>query len=119
MSELLERITAHATEQTRPVIEVPEWGDENGPLKIYVRPLSMEQVSLLELSSAKDKFKALVDLIVMKAEREDGARVFQAKEKAALMSVADSELVIRVAEEIGKIVGIATKETDEAAAEGN
>jgi len=67
--------------QTREVI-VSEWGDDSGDFKLYCRPITCNDLSKLQQKHPNflnnTTIAAMVDLILMKAESEDGQLLFTA-----------------------------------------
>ena len=70
-------------------IDVPEWGEEGKPEKVYYGPLLAGELNRIQrkhptfLSSAS--LEAMVDLIILKAENGQGEKLFTLEDKAILM----------------------------------
>ena len=70
-------------------IDVPEWGEEGKPEKVYYGPLLAGELNRIQrkhpsfLTSAS--FEAMVDLIILKAENGQGEKLFTLEDKAVLM----------------------------------
>ena len=70
-------------------IDVPEWGEDNKPEKVYYGPLLAGELNRIQrkhpnfLGSAS--FDAMVDLIILKAENGQGEKMFTLEDKAILM----------------------------------
>jgi|DEB0MinimDraft_12_1074336.scaffolds.fasta_scaffold35147_2 hypothetical protein len=80
--------------------EVPEWGPEGQPLKIFVEPMTLKQQSeILELIQTKGAGAGFVHAICTKALDESGKRIF-AGDKLFLTNKADPDLVIEVGQKI-------------------
>lgn len=82
-----ERISARR-QNTRRVIEVPEWGDDEA-LQIYAGALTCSDVDKLQRKH-KDflqsmSIAAMVDLIILKAEDKSGEKLFTLEDKPHLM----------------------------------
>ena len=92
-------------------IEVPEWGDENEPLVIFVNPLTLQETSTLFELSKKNEIEMLAQAIILKALDEEGKKHFNIGDKMFLMNNCDRDVVVRVAGEImGTMdVGVAKK----------
>ena len=84
----------------RKSFEVPEWGEDGGPLVIFHDPWLM--IDQEKLSRLHPKWmdtmsgKAFVEAIVMKSEDKDGQKIFGADDKPILMREKAS-LISRVA----------------------
>ena len=87
MSKLGEKIRAkQSTERTR--IEVAEWGDDE-PLVLYAGELLCGEFNKLQRKHPdflnNQTIEALVDLIIMKAETDQGDKAFDVGDKPILM----------------------------------
>jgi hypothetical protein len=90
----------HFAEQDVKVIEVPEWGDENKPLKIYSKPLTLAETSKLYKMSREDDLTMMAYVLIYKALDENGDKLFDLADKNALLNSVDREVLMRVAQEI-------------------
>ena len=90
----------HFAEQDVKVIEVPEWGDENKPLKIYSKPLTLAETSKLYKMSKEDDLTMMAYVLIYKALDENGDKLFDLADKNALLNSVDREVLMRVAQEI-------------------
>jgi hypothetical protein len=90
----------HFAEQDVKVIEVPEWGDENKPLKIYSKPLTLAETSKLYKMSREDDLTMMAYVLIYKALDENGDKLFDLADKNALLNQVDREVLMRVAQEI-------------------
>jgi hypothetical protein len=90
----------HFAEQDVKVIEVPEWGDENKPLKIYSKPLTLAETSKLYKMSKEDDLTMMAYVLIYKALDENGDKLFDLADKNALLNQVDREVLMRVAQEI-------------------
>ena len=97
----IDRAVAHFTAQEVRTIEVPEWGDEDGPLTIYVEPFTLrEQGRLHKASSGGGDATVLADVLIMMCMDADGAKMFDLGDKRALQTKVDAGVLARVASEI-------------------
>lgn len=85
---LAERIASNRTKDRRRII-IDAWGEDGNPATIYVSPLTAGDIDKLQRRH-KDfltnmTIAGMVDLIVMKAEMEDGAKAFTLEDKPILM----------------------------------
>lgn len=88
MSVLGQRIAAASASIDARVMEIPEWGDDNGPLKLYYHPISGADISRVQRKHkdflANPSMDAMVELIVIKAIDADGEKLFDLEDKAIL-----------------------------------
>ena len=90
----------HFAEQDVKVIEVPEWGDENKPLKIYSKPLTLAETSKLYKMSKEDDLTMMAYVLIYKALDENGDKLFDLADKNALLNSVDREILVSVATQI-------------------
>lgn len=86
---IAQRIAANRAARERRSVEVMEWGEDDAPLLIYY-----SDVSAREIEKVRNKHKdflsnpsiaAMVEIIIMKAEAEDGEKLFTLEDKPVLM----------------------------------
>lgn len=100
---ILEQAKAHFAEQMAQeprVIEVPEWGDGNGPLLIYVWPMNLREMNLISRSVDDDNLEGLATVLVVRAKNEDRKPLFAKAERAAICRQVDPEVLSRIVSEI-------------------
>lgn len=86
------------------VIEVPEWGDDSGPAKIYFKPImNMYEKSVLFNSYNQDRIAYLVDEIIERSLDVDGKKLFHEADKTDLMYGVSESVVTRIAAEMGSL----------------
>ena len=90
----------HFAEQDVKVIEVTEWGDENKPLKIYSKPLTLAETSKLYKMSKEDDLTMMAYVLIYKALDENGDKLFDLADKNALLNSVDREILVSVATQI-------------------
>ena len=90
----------HFAEQDVKVIEVPEWDEDNEPLKIYSKPLTLAETSKLYKMSKEDDLTMMAYVLIYKALNNDGDKLFDLADKNALLNNVDREVLMRVAQEI-------------------
>jgi hypothetical protein len=87
MSKLGEQIRTKAP-KARVRVEVPEWGDDE-PLVIFAGELLVGEFSKIQRKHPdflnNQTIEALVDLIIMKAETDQGDKAFDLDDKPILM----------------------------------
>lgn len=98
------RIAEKQNKQRR-TIDVPEWGEDNTPLLIYVSDVTAGDLDKLQRKH-KDflnnmTIAGMVDLIILKAEDADGNRMFTLEDKFTLMG----EPVNLIGDIAGKLFG--------------
>ena len=79
---------------------VPEWGDENEPLYIYSKPLSLGETSKLYKLSKEDDLTMMAYVLIYKALDENGDKLFTLDDKGSLLNNVDQEVLVRVATQI-------------------
>lgn len=99
---LLDRAVAHFKGLPTECIEVPEWGDENGPAKLYYTIPTLADVERAQRVSKGNFSEMAVRLIVMKAQDESGSPLFQQGDHLKLMKQCDPAIVSRISAEISK-----------------
>jgi hypothetical protein len=104
MSKVLDKATAHFRNQISgemQVVDAPEW-----ETKIYYKSaVSLkEEGKILELSQQGKTVEALVESLIVRARNEDGTKMFNFADKAALLNEVDPKVLIRIVGEMNKIV---------------
>ena len=107
MSKVIDNVTAHFDSQDTFSFEVPQWGDENGPLVIYVKPLTLQESKKLYAMSNNVDLEVMVYSIITKALDSQGKNLFTIADKDKLMNQAD---VTVLAEVSAKILGTTSPE---------
>jgi len=75
--------------KSRTKIIVEAWGDDAGPAVIFSSPLTAGDISRIQRKH-KDflnntSVEAMIDLIILKAESEDGEKAFSIEDRPVLM----------------------------------
>lgn len=79
-------------------IEVPEWGDGDGPAVYYARPYTLadeRKISRFFRDDASDA-EGWAELIVLMLEDEDGNAVFSKADKPKLLRLAEAYVMKRI-----------------------
>lgn len=98
---LLTRARQHHAEKDRVEIPVPEWSDDpDKPTIIYATPMSLANRKAVYKQAKGDDIEVLARIVVMKAQDEDGQRLFKPADLNTLMYHVDAEVVARIAEAI-------------------
>jgi hypothetical protein len=76
-------------QQTRRIISVAEWGDDDQPLQIYASALTCQEFDRIQ-KKHKDflsnmTVEGMVDLLILKSENQDGEKMFTLEDKPHLM----------------------------------
>ena len=88
------------TLETR-IIEVPEWGeDEQNPLMIYCKPITLSETSKFMKLAKDDDVQLLVYVLIYKALDEAGEKLFTIADKKSLLESVDRDVLIRVSSEV-------------------
>ena len=96
----IERAKTHFAEQDVKVIKVPEWGEEDSPLEIYAKPLTLAETSKLYKMSKNDDLTMMAYVLIYKALNSDGEKLFGLDDKNALLHNVDQEVLVNVATQI-------------------
>jgi hypothetical protein len=90
----------HFAEQDVKVIEVPEWGEDDKPLRIFSKPLTLAETSKLYKMSKEDDLTMMAYVLIYKALDENGDKLFDLGDKNALLNSVDREILVGVATKI-------------------
>jgi hypothetical protein len=101
----IELAKAHFKTLKTKTIEVAEWGDENGPLVIYVEPFTLKDKAKLQAVTkvTGSEIDALVELVVMKSLDKNGEKLFTIEDKHALRNAVDSRILEKISAEIMRV----------------
>jgi hypothetical protein len=97
---VIDNAKKHFAEQDVKVIEVPEWGEDDKPLKIYSKPLTLAETSKLYKMSKEDDLTMMAYVLIYKALDENGDKLFDLADKNALLNNVDREILVGVATKI-------------------
>lgn len=82
-------------------IEVPEWGeDADNPLKIYCKPITLQETSKFMKLAKDDEIELLAYVLIYKALDEEGKKLFTIADRQDFLNRVDRNVLIRVASEI-------------------
>ena len=90
--DAIELVREHFASLGTKKIEVPEW-----KLTVYAAPVTLSEKNRLYKKSRESDMELLVDILIMKATDEHGAKLFTIEHKPTLLNKADSNVVGRVA----------------------
>ena len=74
-------------------IDVPEWG-----CTIYAKPLTLKQKGII--NAIGDNVESLAELLIMKAQNEQGEKLFRKEDSYELLNKVDPDVLSRVASAI-------------------
>lgn len=100
-ASIIDRAKSHYRELGERRIEVPEWGDESGPLVIFATPFTLAEKNKLYRLAKDDNLELLAYTLILKALDKDGNKLFTLEHKHALVNSVDSNVLARVAAQIG------------------
>ena len=103
-SSIIGRATEHFKNRPLKRIEIPEWGDEDGPLVAYTAPFTLKDQGRLQyITKNSAESDVLAELLIMKLVDENGDKLFTIEDKNALRSQVDASIVARIANEITSV----------------
>jgi hypothetical protein len=83
------------------IIEVPEWGeDEDNPLKIFCKPITLSETSKFMRLAKDDDVQLLAYVLIYKALDEAGEKLFTIADKQTLLERVDRDVLIRISTEM-------------------
>jgi hypothetical protein len=97
---VIDNAKKHFAEQDVKVIEVPEWGEDDKPLRIFSKPLTLAETSKLYKMSKEDDLTMMAYVLIYKALDENGDKLFDLGDKNALLNSVDREILVGVATKI-------------------
>ena len=100
MASVIDNVKAHFDSQEVKILDIPEWGDEEGPLKIYVKPLTLAESKRLYKMATNSDLEVMVNAIILKALDKDGKQLFTIADKPDFMHKADVGVISLVAADI-------------------
>lgn len=89
--------------------DVPEWGDKNGPLRVFYNPLTAHNASEINRLPNGEDPKSNATIVIMRARNADGSAMFENDEGTIhiLTCEAEAGVLARVAKQL------MTQKTDE------
>jgi len=98
---VIDQIREHFDRQGVRTVEVPEWGNEQGPLVIHTHPLNMAEKQKIAQAGERDgRLMSLVHALILKARDSKGEPIFTVADKKMLAERADPEVIARVVTEL-------------------
>jgi hypothetical protein len=116
MSKAFEKAEAHFRKRLSSVriIEVPEWGEDDQPLKMHVRPLTMAEKDEILQETQKAPYRGVVKALIVRARDEEGKHIFDKAELGELMKKADPDVISRVVREMNDEISDEASEVEDA-----
>lgn len=96
----IDNAVAHYKSIDTKIIEVPEWGDGDQPMKILCEPITLFDMKKFMKLAKDDEVEMLVYVLIYKALDGNGDKIFTIEDKHKLMNNVDSSVLVRVATEI-------------------
>ena len=96
----IDNLVAHYKSKGQKLIEVPEWGDSEQPMKIFCEPITLFDMKKFMKLAKDDEVEMLVYVLIYKALDENGDKYFTIEHKQKLLNDVDSSVLVRVATEI-------------------
>lgn len=97
---VLDKAKSHYRDLGRKRIEVPEWGEPGSPFLVFSSPMTVaEREKLREMGNA-DGAEMFVDVLIQKAEDEQGNKCFSPKDRHDLTYKVDARVVSAIALQI-------------------
>jgi len=93
----IEKAKAHFDSLEIKTIEVPEWGDEDNPLIIHAKPITLLETSKLYKMAKDDDLAMMAYVLIYKALDENGDKLFDLGDKSTLLNSVDRDVLVRVA----------------------
>lgn len=98
--DIIENAKQHFQQKEIKHIEVPEWGDENGPLIIYAEPLNLNDKQRVYQKAKDGELLSLAWVLIWFAMDKDGENLFTIEHKHALLNKVDADVLSGIANQI-------------------
>ena len=98
----IDQLTGHFSRQQVRVVEVAEWADDTDrPMLIYTRPMTLaDKAKLSTYAETTSHLEVLAYTLILKAEDEQGQKLFTVEHKHKLMHSVDPDVLARVVREM-------------------
>lgn len=80
------------------VVEIPEFGDESGPMKLYIHPLTFDEME--KICKSNGRFGEAVESLILRARDEQGKRMFSPAERTRIRNEVPPDIMLRLHQEI-------------------
>lgn len=100
MIDVLEQAKSHFKSKlnTPRIIEVPEWGTEDEPLKIYVWPSNLMERD--RIYQHVGSLESLVETVIVRAKDAEGKPLFKTVHRQELLREVDPDVLARIVTEM-------------------
>lgn len=98
--DVIENAKQHFQQKETKHIEVPEWGDENGPLVICAEPLTLNDKQRVYRKAKEGELLSLAYVLIWFAKDKDGENLFTIEHKHALLNAVDPDVLSGIANQI-------------------
>lgn len=110
MNAILENARQHFARMAKQSFDVPEWGDDTGPARIYFDPLSLAARQRIENRAKGNASARLALVVILHAKDADGKPIFP--DDAATRRAFDAEIDPAVTARIAARIMDVTDESD-------
>lgn len=94
----IDRVKAHYERNKMAVIDVPEWGAEGAPFKLFYNPMTpFERKAVYGENGGFFDAECAVDVVILKALDEHGNRLFAEGDRHELLTACDGAITGRIA----------------------
>lgn len=93
----IERVKSHFSQNKGSHVDVPEWGSKGQPFKIFYDPMTPYQRKRLAVENGSFDAEMFVEILIMKAQDENGEKLFSDADRHALLTEADGAIIGRIA----------------------
>jgi hypothetical protein len=92
----MDRVLAQYDARKTLCIEIPEWGEENKPLRLFYRAPTLAILAKVRKDSGEDDVKMMAMLVAISSLNEKGERLFTNMNWHDLFNGADPAVVQRI-----------------------
>lgn len=96
----IESAKVHFSGLSIEMVEVPEWGADGEPLKVYYKPMTLAEKNKLYKLATNDDLEIMAYTLIYKALDADGNKLFDLGDKRALMHEVDADVAAELAAKI-------------------
>lgn len=98
----IEKAVGHFKSLKRLKVEVPEWGDADHPMVMYIPPLTVEDINQIHvMMNDKDSFaERAAYFMIFKCRDGEDKRIFSNNDKEMLTHSVDANIIMRIMNQI-------------------
>ncbi len=103
MSNILERAKGHFRDklsEEMKFIDVPEWGEENKPLRIFYKPMNLKSQDRIFKHVREGSLQSLAQTLIERARNEDESKMFKPVHMTEFMNAVDPEVIEHIVTEM-------------------